>query len=396
MNTYVYKGVTENGNTIGGANRFGSKEKMDIYVSTLKLSNVEVYQSQTPFNLTKKNYVLHQDMSVFCKEMSMLYNANYSFIDSIKIVSEKIRNKALSKALTEIHGFMINGKTFAQAVVMYQHIFGKYFVGLICSCEETESFGIVFEELSDFFEKSYFYRRKIKQILLYPITLISMVSIILFVFYLKIIPTFYEVLPYETNKNLLKTIDTTAYFLENYIIYFFTFVGAVFFGILLYFRAKKGREILDFIATITPFYKGIHNNLESYKFIRAMYLMMKYGLDIETAYSQAIMTIENSYNKKELEKALVDIKRGQNFADSIADTGIFPNVYLNLIDLGETTNNMYEVFDKVSKNLENDVEYNINKFASIVEPIVSLTLLIIIILIFINILNPVLNIINLL
>ncbi len=396
MNTFVYRGVNEDGKVIAGANRVQNKEKMELYVATQKLSNVEIYNSDTPYKLRTKSFVLRQDMSVFCREMSILYNADYSFIDCIKIVSEKTRNKALATALVEIHGFMLNGKTFNESIIMYPHIFGKYFLTLVGSCGETESFGIIFDELATYFEKSHFFHRKIKQILVYPLTLIVMVSAIIFIFNMKLIPIFYEFLPYETDSTLLKTINSTANFLENYTLYFFSILSAVVVSVIVYLKSKKAKETIDFIATFTPFYKNIHNNLESYKFIRAMFLMTKYGLDVEHAYSQAILTIENSYNKKELEKALVDIKKGQSFADSIADTGIFPKVYLNLIDIGEATDTMPSIFEKVSKSLEKDVDYNMNKFASFVEPIVSFALLIVIIIIFINVLNPVLNVINLL
>ncbi|MFV0518809.1 MAG: type II secretion system F family protein [Lachnospirales bacterium] len=394
MACYLYIGVDKNDKLVGGSLNYKKREKVDIYIKKLELLEVEVFSSETT-NLYGLKSINERDISVFCKEMHILLKTNHTLVESLVIVSDKIKNKNIQKALVELYGFVNNeGIIFADAILMYEHIFGKYLISLIIACQETEGLYEVFNELSIYFEKSYNIRTKLRQMVIYPMSLLIVMAFVIYMFNETILPLFKEMIPNNSADEFIDLLININTFFDTYAKILLGSFCLFFIIFFIYNKTKQGKLYIGKIMTFIPFYSKVLKYSESYKFTHAMAIMMKNGLPLKYSYEQAVFAVENTYLQKSLLAAYNDILRGQSYSDSVANVGIYPKEYLHLLDLGEKSNALPDILEDVTNVLENDVRNSIDRFVSFSEPVVAVVLTSIVIFIFLNIMIPIVELIN--
>ena len=93
------------------------------------------------------------------------------------------------------------------------------------------------------------------------------------------------------------------------------------------------------------------------------------GLPIMQTLAISTETIGNVYYARSLRKVTEEVKRGENLSDSLARAGIFPPLLHQMVTVGETAGKLDEVLGKVSDYYDQDVEYAIKRFTTLIEPL---------------------------
>jgi type II secretory pathway component PulF len=145
-------------------------------------------------------------------------------------------------------------------------------------------------------------------------------------------------------------------------------------AILWWIRKPPGRSWLDWLKVHIPMFKPLMSKFALSRFSRIFSSLNASGLPIMQALAISAETVGNVYYARSLRKVTEEVKRGENLSDSLARAGIFPPLLHQMVTVGETAGKLDEVLVKVSDYYDQDVEYAMKRFTTLIEPVL-LTLL---------------------
>ena len=112
--------------------------------------------------------------------------------------------------------------------------------------------------------------------------------------------------------------------------------------------------------------------LQRIKFSSSVVLMLQAGIKIEQAVSFACNNLQSMMLQKEINYALLSIKRGEGIANSFNASRLFNDYYLSLIEVGEETANLENVFSEIVERSRSEFESSITKYLNMLEPLLIL------------------------
>jgi type IV pilus assembly protein PilC len=134
-------------------------------------------------------------------------------------------------------------------------------------------------------------------------------------------------------------------------------------------RTPPGRYWLDWLKVHIPMFGPLMSKFALSRFSRIFSSLNASGLPIMQTLDISTETIGNVYYARSLRKVTEEVKRGENLSDALARAGIFPPLLHQMVTVGETTGKLDEVLGKVSDYYDQDVEYAIQRFTTLIEPV---------------------------
>ncbi len=394
LSTFLYKGFTSEGTKTGGARKFNTVGEMEEYVKTLDLEGVEVFESKTKYNTMLYKYVDAKELSIFCKQMSVVFFSYITLMEGITMLADQSDNEELKIALTEIHDFMDKGYTFAETIAMYDHIFGKYLIKMIFIGEGSGNLDVIFADMSNYFDKESSIRKKIKSAVTYPLVLsIMMLAIIIFLIK-AILPMFDSMLTSMGADIATPTqmiIGFTTFF-SNYGIIVLILILMVIVSFKFYANTEKGSLAYDKLKTNLPGVKYITARVITTRYARSLAILLKSGIQVVSAIEQSIVLVDNTYLNQKFVTAYEKIKDGADLASTLEEIGIFPKLFIKMIIIGQSTGNLDVMLDKSSSLFEDEVDDAIDRTTKLIEPILITVLSLIVGIILISVIVPMINI----
>ncbi len=396
MTTFLYKGYKDDGEAVFGSSAQNTRTEMETYLNSINVFNAEIFESKTPFSKKHYSLVSARELSIFCKQISVMFFSYITILDGIILLSEQSDNKILKMTFLEIHKLLEEGYSFAESVAMYNHIFGPYLVKMTLIGERSGNLDIVFADLSNYFEKESEIKRRVKSAIIYPACL-SALTLITFMYIVEsILPLFNEILTSvgATLSPLTSAIINISIFLDNYFVLILFFIIVAIGGIYIYLSRDEGKYKLDSIKAKTPYLSYITNRVITARFARSLGLLLKSGLDIYYALDQCTVLINNVYLLERFQEASEKIKQGESLGKSLEEINVFPKLFIKMIIIGEKTGNLDEMLAKTSEMYEVEAYDAIDRTTKLIEPILITILSIVMGGLLLAIMLPMISIMN--
>ncbi len=371
MTTFLYKGYKDDGEAVFGSGSYNAKTELETYLESINLKNTEIFESQTPFSKKHYSLVSAKELSIFCKQISVMFFSYITVLDGIVLLSDQTDNKVLKTTFNEIHKLLEEGYTFAESISMYKHVFGVYMVQMTLIAERSGNLDVVFADLSNYFEKEAEIRRRVKSAVIYPACL-SALTLVTFIYLVKsILPLFNQILTSvgAEMSPLTSLIINISMFVENYIFLLIFLIIIIIGGLYIYLSSDIGRKKFDKFKAVAPHISFITNRVITARFARSLGLLLKSGLDIYYALDQSTVLINNSYILEKFQMANEKVKQGESLAEALNEIKIFPSLFIKMITIGEKTGNLDEMLTKTSEIYEIEAYDAIERTTKLIEPI---------------------------
>ena len=152
---------------------------------------------------------------------------------------------------------------------------------------------------------------------------------------------------------------------------FIMLAAIVGFSILIVRIRKKGRfrSLMDVVVLRVPIIRQLCYTLENLRFTSSLTILLKSGVVLTEALDYAIKSIGNIFLRKQLMIVKDEIKQGKKFSAAMAKTGFLPDVFDGLMEVGEQTGNLSEVFSEMEKRLRSLYEERVTALITVIEPI---------------------------
>ncbi len=333
------------------------------------------------------------DKVFLTKYLALMLRVGTDLLAAIDILIADFDKPAVRNFLLEVRDNLGRGQPFYKAFAAHPESFSQTFVSLIKAAETSGNFQSTLEELSESLGKEADLRNRIRSALIYPIVILSasaVVMIFLVTFALpKISKVFIEagIQPPFFSRLVF---GIGLFVGDNIIIILTLFFGAIGAGLYLYYRTQTGKRIVDQFLSSTPVIKKVYRELAIQRMASTMNSLMKAGLPIIETINIAASTVGLTEYRYSLERiANEGLTKGLTIGEAFKREAVFPKVVTNLIAISEKAGHMEEVLETLATFYASSVDNTIKALVSLLEPILLLTMGLLVAMIALSIIVPI-------
>lgn len=379
MPIYTWKGI----------NKYGDKRKGEIEApdQVAALAHVKRLRIKDPVIKEKpkdifKNISLFQpkvtgkDIVIFTRQLSTVIDAGLPLVQGLEILAKQQENPTLKKVLTAIKTDVETGTTFADAMRKHPKVFDNLFTNMIEAGETGGILDTILGRLAVFMEKSMALKKKVKGAMTYPTICLAISVLILIVILVFVIPVFEEMfatfgsaLPIPTQ--IVVTMSNV--FKSNFL---WIAMGAflVFFTIKKIYASKKGRIKMDAMFLMMPVSGPLVRKVAVSKFTRTLSTMLQSGVPILDALQVVAKTAGNKTIEAAVFRVADSIAEGRPIAEPLEESGVFPNMVVQMISVGESVGALDTMLAKIADFYDGEVDQAVENLTAMIEPLMMVVL----------------------
>lgn len=335
--------------------------------------------------------ISNEDIALFTHQLASLLKGGLSLLASLNAIAEQMGSHPLRKVVFGLAESVKEGKSFGEALSFFSRNFSSIYINMVKSGEETGSLSDILFRISTLIRESISLRNKIRNALIYPMV-VGMVGLGVLTFLLiVVVPTLSSI--FEQMNRTLPVITLSlirfSTFLKDYWIIILCGIGVIIAAFLWLLRIKKAREKIDRLKLKLPILGEIIRKSLVANFARTLSTLRKGGVTIITSLELAKDAIRNEIVSIAINQAKEDISKGDSMSKALRKSGVFPPLFLHMVEVGEKSGNLEQMLDDISTNYEEEVTMALNRFTTLLEPLVIIAVGLIVGIIAVSILLPI-------
>jgi len=339
-----------------------------------------------------------KQLAAFTRQLSTLINAGMPLVRALQVLHRQERNPMLKKALGNIGESIESGSTFAEAIGQHSRIFDRLYVNMTKAGEVGGILDQVLTRLAEFMEKAEQIKRKVKGAMIYPIVVLVMAVGILTFLMVFIIPKFEDIFADLLEGEALPPLTTFVIGLSRGVsqqaVWIVAAVVALVFAVKLVGKTGWGRYALDLFKLNAPIFGTLVRKTAIARFSRTLGTLMASGVPVLQALNIVRDTAGNEVIARSVNLIHDAVKEGENMAPPIEASKQFPPVVISMVEVGEETGELPEMFLKIADAYDEEVDDAVAGLTSIIEPILIVFLAVVVGVIVIALFLPLISIIG--
>ena len=315
--------------------------------------------------------VNRKQLTQVTQQLSVLQDAGLPLLRSLKILEKQLKPSLLKNIFGQLAEDVEGGSTFSEALSKHPKAFDNLYVNMVKAGEAGGVLDTILLRLAIFMEKSQALKRKVISALIYPIMVISVAVIILVGIMTYVVPKFAAIfdemagvdLPWVT-QILLQASDV----IKNWWFLFPLLPVLIYVTVIMMVRSHNGRLIVDRIKLKLPLVGGIIKKSSISRFCRTFGTLGASGVPILDSLSIVRNAIGNEVIAQAIQNVHDSIREGESIASPLNQSGVFDDIVINMIEVGEETGELDKMLMKVADNYEAEVDTAVDSLTSILEP----------------------------
>jgi type IV pilus assembly protein PilC len=379
MPLYEWQGKTGRGEARSGTLKADSEALLRAMlrkegVIVTKASEKKSGDKTVKYNTKKKIKALA--VVLFTRQLSTMITSGLPLVQSLEILSNQIEDKNLCGIVKEIKAKIEGGSRFADALRDYPKCFDELYVNLVVAGEEGGMLDTVLNRLAIYMEKIEKLKKKIKSAMIYPISIIVVAIGVVMVLLIFVIPVFEGMfkdmgaelpLPTQIVINLSK-------FVQSYIIYMIIALGIGVFLFRRYYKTESGQRTIDRIILKVPVFGVLALKSSVARVTRTLATLLSSGVAILESLVIVARVAKNKIVEDALIVARTKISEGKSMSEPLQESGIFPPMVVQMVQVGESTGALDNMLNKIADFYEEDVDNLVTNLTSLMEPLIMMFL----------------------
>jgi len=321
-----------------------------------------------------------KDVCRLARQLATLLHAGMPLVPALSALVEQLQEGRRDDPLAEIVERVANsvnaGSTLSCALSKYPNVFSSLFVNMVAAGETSGTLEEVLLRLAEMLEKRVHLAGKVKSAIAYP-AMMAVVAVSVVVFLLSFVVPGITQIFLEMNRPLpwpTRLLIWSSAFMKAYLVLIVIVVCAVFFGIGVGYRTKEGRLFADRSKLKLPLFGKLFLRLEIARLARTLGVLLVSGIPILGALEIAKGVVQNSFIAAALDSVKDLVSRGDNIANAIRKTGLFPPIVFHVVATGQISGNIEAGFINIADMYDGEVEMTAKTLISLLEPVVLLVM----------------------
>src|SRR3954466_5135698 len=373
MPVFTFTGTDAAGKKISGERAAENKGVLEAALKRERISAKKITEKGKEFALPKigGSKVGTKDIAIFFRQFSVMIDAGLPLVQCLEILGANQENPAFKNCLAGVRSSVEGGSTLANAMRGFPKIFDDLTVNMIEAGETGGILDTILQRLATYVEKAVKLKGAIKSASIYPSSVIGIALVVVAGLLKFVVPTFANLfaglgvpLPLPT-----KIVMGLSAFVQNF---WWGLIGlpvAAFFGIKQVRKSPQGRYFIDKMLLNAPILGMLLRKIAVARFTRTLGTLITSGVPILEGLSITARTSGNAVLEGSLMKVRKAVEEGRTIVDPLKESGVFPNMVVQMIGVGEATGAMDAMLQKIADFYEDEVDAATKDMLTLLEPI---------------------------
>ena len=370
---FTWEGRDKGGKVIRGELRSVSEAAVN---ATLRRQGI-IVQKVKKQKVGRGGEVTDKDITLFTRQLATMMKAGVPLLQSFDIVSKGASNPAVTRLLVDIKTEVETGAALATAFRKHPLYFDALFCNLVAAGEQAGILETLLDRLATYKEKILAIKSKIKSALFYPIAIIVVAFVITAVIMIFVIPAFKEVftnfgadLPAPT----LLVIAISDWFVANWYLIFPAIIGGVIGFLEAWKRSVPVQIFMDRLMLRLPVFGDLVLKSTIARWTRTLATMFAAGVPLVEALDSVGGASGNHVYLTATKQIQKEVSTGTSLTMAMQNSGVFPNMVLQMCSIGEETGSLDAMLAKVADFYEAEVDDAVEALSSLMEPMIMVVL----------------------
>ncbi len=310
------------------------------------------------------------------RELSTLLRAGLPLDRALEVLIGLAPTPLVGTLLQGIRDDVRGGKSLSQALDIRGDIFSRFYINIVRAGEAGGALGVVLQRLSDTMERNKELRESVKSALIYPVILVCVAVASVALLLIWVVPQFEATFAQAGKALPLPTlvVVTVGKFMRAW---WWALAAAI--ALVVTWYRRRGRIPAVRLARDTrllrvPLLGDLIAKVETARFARTLSTLLSNGVTLLAALSIVKETMTNVVMAGALDGVIAKLREGKGFGRPLADTGLYPRLASQMILVGEESGRLEEMLARVAEVYDREVQMAIKRFLSVLEPVLILSL----------------------
>ena len=376
MPTFEYKAIKPDGSEITEVMEAKDSDAVTGYLDKLGYLPLKIKQAGGGINLklfSNKRKLNDAEVIVFTRQLVTLLRAGVPLLSCLDALVAQSDSEGLKEIIQKVYVDIESGLSLSDAFKRHPKEFSELYIHSIKAGEIGGALDDVLERLVELMEHELEVNARIKGAMRYPIIVVVSLVLAFIALMMLVVPNFIDLfdkmgieLPLPT-----RLLIGFHYLLSNYWYLLIAGVSAIAFGFSKYIKTEKGALLWAQFMITVPVFGDLNLKTAMSRFTRMFETLNSSGLPILQTLDITAKTVGNLVIGKEIEKAALGVLQGAGLAAPLAEGKIFPPMVIQMISIGEQSGSLDTMLLNVSKHYDIEVEYAVKNLTSMIEPILT-------------------------
>lgn len=386
MANYRYRAADQSGRIVSGEVSLPDLDAAKQYLRRQRLRPIELVESgpaASPMAMSggKRKRGMRrkagaEDVLFFTTNLAMLLRSGLPLAKSMDVMKGMILNPQMTRIRQEIFDRVKGGASLSEALQDHRKLFGDLYISMIRAGEQGGNLEKILGELVELLERSKALRSSVISAMIYPsiLMVISVLSVFLLLGF--VVPQF-ESLFSDMGKAL--PVPTQVVVWLGHATADYGWVGVVAIALAVFgwnrgLRKPGFRLWRDRMRLRLPVIGELAMKYETTVFSRTLGTLLSSGVPIIRAIPIAVDTLGNRHIRAAMQGIHARIKEGARLSETLEKTGIFSDMAVQMLRVGEESGRIEEMLLELAKVYDDDVQQLIKRGLTLLEPVLILTL----------------------
>jgi type IV pilus assembly protein PilC len=371
MATFTFRGQNRRGEKISGERVADSRQALALALRREQILMLDAKEKKAGGKgFEFGGNPTPRDVAVFTRQFSVMIDSGVPLVQCLQILAETQENKKFQAAIKGVTAEVEQGNNLAQSMKNYPKVFDSLYTNMVAAGETGGILDTIFQRLSVYIEKAVKLKRAVQSALVYPVAVIVIAAGVITLILWKVVPAFTELfesmnvaLPLPT-----RIVIGASKFVGNFGILVAIGIALLIFGFRAYYSTPKGRYFVDKNLLRAPIFGPLLRKIAVARFTRTMATLIASGVPILDCLEITASTAGNAI----VEEAILGVKKaieeGRTIVDPLRASGVFPNMVVSMIGVGEQAGALETMLTKIADFYEEEVDAAVGDLMTAMEP----------------------------
>jgi type IV pilus assembly protein PilC len=374
MAQFEYRGTNRAGQAVSGVRAAPNREALDAMLRREQVTPSRIVEKGKEFAIPKPKIggkVNAKELAIFTRQFSVMIDAGLPLVQCLEILSTAQENKGFAKILAGVRSSVESGSTLANGLREYPKVFDALYCNMVEAGETGGILDTILQRLSGYIEKAVKLTRAVKSAMIYPVSVLGIAGAVILLLMWQVVPIFATLF---AGLGVDLPLPTRIVIGISHAVATFAWIGIVLggagiWGLKQYYATPGGRMLIDTLILKLPLLGNLMRKIGVARFTRTLGTLITSGVPMLEAMDITARTSGNAVIEKAIQQVRTAIEGGRTIVDPLRETGVFPNMVVQMIGVGEQTGALDAMLQKIADFYEDEVDAAVGDLLTAMEPL---------------------------
>ena len=310
-------------------------------------------------------------IAIFTRQFSVMLDAGLPLVQCLEILGEQEENRTFQGIIQQVRSDVEAGSSLADSMRKHPKAFDNLYTNMVAAGEAGGILDIILQRLSVYIEKAVKLNSQVKSALIYPVSIIIIAALVVFIILWKVIPVFAQLFAGLGGEMPLLTrmVISASNFVADYFIFILLVVVFGCVAINRWHKTPHGRRVLDGLMLKIPIIGMLLRKIAVARFCRTLATLTASGVPILDGLEITAKTAGNAIIEDAIMAVRKSVEEGKTISEPLAQTKVFPAMVVQMINVGEQTGALDQMLSKIADFYEDEVDTAVAGMMKLIEPL---------------------------